>query len=944
MKPALVLVPVLVLGAAAVWMLVGSGDAPVVSGPPVDAAPEAPAAPSSPSTGSPPAAAERPREVADVGPAEVRWTEEGDVADLPPESLLTSRLTVRVEDPDGRPLERAAVTLAAGFPGREEIPVPFVDFVAEEASDRRGEVAFRVPPVGVYTVAVEHPGFATGELGPVLPGDDVTVRLERGETARGVVTDAKSGVGVEGAIVRLERQSGTHEAETDGDGGFTLVDLAPGRYRMRASAAGYDVLVRDGVDVPDEEAAEIAIELAPGVRVSGVVVAAGTGEPIVGARVEVDGGGKNDRLPLPAPVLTGADGTFGFDEPLSRRGLRLLVTADGFAGERVGVKAKGGVDEWSAEVELRRGVAVSGRVVALGGAPVGGANVRWRGGHERGWIESEADADGRFEIVGLGAGDELRLVATDPARSFAPGTSERTIGDDEARVELDVVLTPGGRLDGEVSDADGLPAPRARVLVEGLDGETWRRLAQKPVLFTDDEGRFSLSGLPEANLELSAEHQGWTAPPVPVAIAPGGAHVVTLGLEQGAILEGLVVDTRGAPVDDALVTAYAVDDDFEMPVADVVGRALGERRAERERSRGGVSRRGSSRRRPPSAERVMRAATGGREARLTGFRALARTDAAGRFVLRGLFEDEALALVVRKSGHERRHEFGIEPSRGAVRVVLPALVSLTGQVVDARSRRPLGSFRVRAEPIGPVATDGSLGSVLDAPTVRQKNFRGDDGRFELSGLQAGAWSVTVASAQHRRSEPRRVELAAGLGGDVLLEAVPAATVAVTVKGEGGVPVPGLSVVLRPRGDGGRAKRRTTGKDGRAVFFDPAVGEHDLLAGPGRSPFLGPVPITVLDAERVTKDLVVPRLGALVVDVRSGSGFGIPRARVRVRGLESGVRRTVRADANGRVRIERLLAEPVRVRASAKGHAPLEQAVTVQSGASHDLTLHLVEQP
>src|SRR5690606_26529509 len=127
-------------------------------------------------------------------------TEDGDVADLPPDALLTSSLSVKVEDAFGRPIVDAEVLLRAGFPGRREVPVPFVDFAAEAVADARAVATFAVPPIGVYTARASSPGFAEDELGPIVPGDEVTLRLDAGETLSGVVTDASTEAPLEGAV------------------------------------------------------------------------------------------------------------------------------------------------------------------------------------------------------------------------------------------------------------------------------------------------------------------------------------------------------------------------------------------------------------------------------------------------------------------------------------------------------------------------------------------------------------------------------------------------------------------------------------------------------------------------------------------------------------------------------------------------------------------------
>lgn len=932
MKPVVVLVSVLAVAAVATLLLIGGGDAP--DDVEADRAPEPVETPTESVVAAAESAPLSARPTTAVEREEVVLTEDGDVADLPPEALLTAALSVRVEDEFGRPIAGADVSLAAGFPGTNQVPVPFVDFVAEESSDPRGIVSFRVPPVGIYTVLAACEGFAPGELGPIVPGDDVTLVLEPGSVVAGTVVEAESGGGVEGAVVRLERRGDVFESETGPQGEFEIADLAGGTYTLRVLAVGFDLLSKGAVAVPNDDG-PLALTLTPGVAVAGVVVVRGSDQPVPGAEVVIE---SDDGALMPeTATVTGDDGTFRFDGPVSRRGLELLVIAPGHAPERRPLKGRDDEAQIDVRVELWRGSTIAGSVLTTDGVAAADVRVRLRG-VKGSRLEARTDADGAFEFVDVRAGKRLSLVVDDVPTGFAPVRIEAEPPDEgEDLLDWEVVLARGGRLDGEVRDTAGAPVAHARVTVEGLDGETWKLLAQKPVLFTDDAGRFSLPGLPEALLEVSAAHQEWLAPATVVAVVPGGEHVVTLVLDEGAVLAGLVVDTRGAPIDDALVTAHAVQEGFAAPSAEDVKRALG--RA----SRGGRSNSSRSAQRRP-AERILRAATGDRQERLTGFRAIARTDDQGRFVLKGLREGEALALVVRKEGYVPRHEFGVDPARGAPRIVLPALVTLTGRVVDATTRRPLESFQIHAEPVTAVAGDAPVGALLAAPKALRRGFRSDEGAFEFVGLQPGPWSISVAAKQHRRSTPVRVELAPGQSGDVLLEAMPAAIVRARVLAVGGEPVVGVPVSLRAKQKSGRPLRRSTDGEGVATFFDPPIGDHELLVGVTRAPIVGPVAVTVREGDQVVRELRTDGVGALVIDVRSGSGFGIPRARVRLRGAESGLKRSARADARGVARLEGLLPESVSVTVFAKGHESIEKTVTIRSGSSQDLTVHLSEKP
>jgi hypothetical protein len=202
-------------------------------------------------------------------------------------------------------------------------------------------------------------------------------------------------------------------------------------------------------------------------------------------------------------------------------------------------------------------------------------------GREMGTDMGTTTEDGRFEIGGVAAGDyEVSVVDRYgeplPVRGSAKakqGTAALAVvvGKDVDGFDL-VVDAPDGVIRGTVRTADGEPVPDAwvqaamvpermrpepspdedgpaerremRMIVDGIDGGGAGANARPPVL-TDDEGRFAITGLRDADYELVAEAGGGGRRAS--TIARPGAEVKLELAELGAIEGTVTLDGKPAP-------------------------------------------------------------------------------------------------------------------------------------------------------------------------------------------------------------------------------------------------------------------------------------------------------------------------------------------------------------------------------------------------------------
>lgn len=420
-----------------------------------------------------------------------------------------TELTVRVQAPGGAPIAGAEVRAFDPDRGPAE--------AAPVRTDGQGEARLEVAP-GV-AIEARKPGYARAGAYvsvQVVAARRLVVTLTPGrEPARaaiaGHVVDA-AGQPVDGALVEAWAPEAAEanalparaQTLTGADGRFTLAELSPGEYTVRASARGQGSAERRPIAAGTRD-----LELRLGAPSAGIRgrVRDGDGKPIVAftvvawRREGVLGRGPETRASVIDP-----DGRYALPLPPGR--YAVAAAARGFARS---ADEDAEVAEAPVEVDftLDKGSRVFGRVVERqGGAPIAGATVELEGDAMSDGVtlvsDSTTDADGNFSIDGRrqgrasldvqAAGHDSRVLGglevpahgalgpltIDLAR-VAPGAEPKTemvgigamLGASAAGLEVKSVFPGGGAADA------GL---RAGDLVLSIDGQAVADLGFGPAI------------------------------------------------------------------------------------------------------------------------------------------------------------------------------------------------------------------------------------------------------------------------------------------------------------------------------------------------------------------------------------------------------------------------------------------------------------------------------
>ncbi|HEX3127751.1 MAG TPA: carboxypeptidase-like regulatory domain-containing protein [Thermoanaerobaculia bacterium] len=484
-------------------------------------------------------------------------------------------LTGRVVDAAGQPMAQARVRALPAPPrfGESYPPRP------ETSTDAEG--AFRLPdlrPGWKYTLIFDQGPFAPARRTVEMPAagreplPPLRVTVTPGADASGRVVDS-AGRPVEGARVRLYLPSWEGEVEdfearlpletvSGADGRFVFPHLAARRCDLHVAREDLAPRLVSDLEIPGKaglfDLGDIRLE--PGAAIEGRVLDE-DGRPIEGAEVGFYFSSELEAIDDHPPAYAGPDGSFI---------LRALPAGDRY---RLWIRAEGFVSQDAPDVvpptpeplriQLRRAHTLTIRVVDTEGNPVPKARLSRLeesssisgmgisgsiGMDDLGWTNEQ----GLYSVAGLEAGAMDLLVEAD---AFETRLIRGARIPDTAASSVEIELTRGAAVEGQVLDRDGKPV--TGVFVTSHRDESEAFTGTKSAM-TDAGGHYRLEGLAPGSYQMSVERFADKLE-VKTEVGPGLQHL-DLRFQEATPVSGQVLDSQGAPVARALLTLVPVED------------------------------------------------------------------------------------------------------------------------------------------------------------------------------------------------------------------------------------------------------------------------------------------------------------------------------------------------------------------------------------------------
>jgi uncharacterized GH25 family protein len=364
----------------------------------------------------------------------------------------------------------------------------------------------------------------------------------------------------------------------DPSGKFTVTGLSEGSYSISIHSKGLVTERREKIEVTPGEAVDIGdITLSAGATLHGTVVEAGTGKPIGGAAVSIEGPGLFNMGEFiignaEKGLLTEPNGSFTL-AGLAPGEIEILVKHESYSTKRKQVAIAGGVPPAEITVELSSGGVIEGTVRDSKGELVAGGMVMvMRGFTPSGDGPVPTDEFGHFRVERLPPGTYRVMAMPMPGKdsdsaSILSELKMQTVEVREGKTSIVHLPPKGGMITVNGIVRRGSKPLEARMfwMLAAADGQTPKDFASAS---SDDSGSYQVKlsshgeyrvmVMPVKEDEADFPSTGMS---VKVEIPEGGQVTKDIVIAE-LLLAGVVLDVdSGLPLDGVEVIALEYSDD-----------------------------------------------------------------------------------------------------------------------------------------------------------------------------------------------------------------------------------------------------------------------------------------------------------------------------------------------------------------------------------------------
>lgn len=365
---------------------------------------------------------------------------------------------------------------------------------------------------GSYTVTASVAGYqsvsVSATVNPGVTTQQALALTPLPGSVLGTVSDSTTTLAISGATVSINNGTTT----TDANGAYNLANLTEGSYSLTISASGYFTQTQS-VTVQPGSATRRDVALVPLTgTIGGIVADSVTGLPVAGARLSTGS----------SSAVSDTTGSYLIAD-LPPGPYLLTTSATGYTTQSQTVNVSSGA-RTSVNLSLAPLPGTITGIVrdATTSATLAGATVAYSGG------STITDSTGRYSLTGVIEGS-YSLSAS--LANYQPATSQVTVGPG-ATTAQDAALAPvPGTITGVVTGADTAKPIGASVTAGSVTAST------------DASGSYSVTGLPEGAVTLSASAPGYATQTMSIAVGPGAVvHQDLVLLALPGNLTGTVTD------------------------------------------------------------------------------------------------------------------------------------------------------------------------------------------------------------------------------------------------------------------------------------------------------------------------------------------------------------------------------------------------------------------